>query len=106
MKNNLTVIGLKKVAGATKRIGIGEKGIVTFDTKTGKVDFDGVWYKDVEVKITGSPESEIGFWVYKPMTMREIKKQIAEFVDYDLFIEMNMEDTGHKKINGKWVYVG
>ena len=38
--------------------------------------------------------------------IRNIKKQIAEFVDYDMFIEMNMEDTGHKKINGKWVYVG
>lgn len=106
MKNNLTVIGLKKVAGATKRIGIGEKGIITYDKVSRSVSFDGFWDARLDVKITGAPDTEVNFWVYKPMTMREIKKEIAEFVDYDLFREMNMEDTGYKKINGKWVYVG
>lgn len=92
--------GLKKVAGETKKVGFGEKGIVTYDTETGKVEFDGVWRKDIDVKVTGLSDSEIAFWVYEPMTMRELKKKIAEPVDYDTYLEMDLEDTGYAKING------
>ena len=91
---DLVIKGLKKVAGETKRVGFGEKGIVSYDKKTGKVDFDGVWRKDISVKVTGLADSEISFWVYKPMTMREIKKMIAKVVDYDTYIEMDLVDEG------------
>jgi len=60
----------------------------------------------IEAKANRLTDSVFGIWVYNPMTMREIKKMIAEVVDYDTYIDMDLEDTGHAKINGKWVYVG
>lgn len=91
---DLVIKGLKKVAGETKAIGLGEKGIITYDKVSKSVSFDGVWDAGLNVKITGAPDTEVNFWVSKPMTMREIKKMIAQIVDYDLYVEMDLEDSG------------
>lgn len=91
---DLVIKGLKKVAGETKAIGLGEKGIITYDKVSKSVSFDGVWDARLNVQITGAPDTEVNFWVSKPMTMREIKKMIAQIVDYDLYVEMDLEDSG------------
>ena len=96
---DLVITGLKKVVGETKAISLGEKGLITYDKKTGKVSFDGYWFKDISVKVTGLSDSEIAFLFFVPMTMRELKKKIAESVDYDTYLEMDLEDTGYAKIN-------
>ena len=103
----LVIKGLKKVAGETKRIDVCEKGVVIYDKATKSVTFDGIWSIAVQFcKSEPLDDSKICFTVYKPMTMREIKKMIAKEVDCDTYIKMNLEDEGHAKINGKWVYVG
>lgn len=94
MKKYLAIIGLKKVAGATKRIGVGEKGQVVFDKKTGKVEFEGVWRNDICIKRVVEDSDKLDFWVYKPMTMREILKMIMKEVDYDKYLEMDLVDEG------------
>lgn len=91
---DLVIKGLKKVSGQTKAIGLGEKGIITYDKVSKSVSFDGFWDARLDVKITGAPDTEVNFWVTKPMTMREIKKMIAPIVDYDLYVEMDLEDRG------------
>lgn len=91
---DLVIFGLKKVAGATKVIGTGEKGIITYDKVSKSVSFDGVWDARLDVKITGAPDTEVNFWVSKPMTMREILKMIMKEVDYDKFLEMDLVDAG------------
>ena len=91
---DLAIKGLKKVAGETKAIGLGEKGLIHYNKKFGSVRFEGVWRDYVQFCQVGTQDDEITFTVRKPMTMREIKKMVAKVIDYDTYIKMDLEDDG------------
>lgn len=79
--------GLKKVAGATKAIKSDYKGCIVYDTEKNAVRFDGIWKDSINVGVDVEDTEKV-FWVYGPMTMRDIVLMIAKSKSYKLYVEL------------------
>ena len=87
------IIGLKKVAGATRSIKPGYKGVIVFDTKKYSIRFEGTWRDWCSLNIELKDDEVIVDWVCRPKTMREIAKTIYIEYDYDAYIQLIHEET-------------